>query len=52
MDRSRCEWATIKNADEIAVISDGVVTEQGTHDELMELDGTYADLYSRQFRRE
>ena len=42
--------STIKNADEIAVISDGKVTEQGTHDELMAKGGMYADLYSLQFR--
>ena len=42
--------STIKNADEIAVIEDGVITERGTHDELMSTGGTYATLYSQQFR--
>ena len=42
--------STIKNADEIAVVSDGVITEQGTHDQLLALNGTYADLYRLQFR--
>lgn len=42
--------STIKNADRIAVISNGEVTEQGTHDELMSLGGTYSRLYSLQFR--
>lgn len=42
--------STIKNADEIAVISDGRIVEQGTHIELMEKKGIYADLYSLQFR--
>lgn len=42
--------STIKNADEIAVVSDGVIIEQGTHDQLMALGGTYADLYGLQFR--
>ncbi len=42
--------STIKNADEIAVIEDGVITERGSHDELMSADGTYATLYSQQFR--
>ena len=42
--------STIKNADEIAVISDGQVVEQGTHAELIERSGIYADLYSLQFR--
>ncbi len=42
--------STIKNADEIAVVSDGCITEQGTHDELMTADGIYASLYKQQFR--
>ena len=42
--------STIKNADEIAVISDGIICEQGTHDELMLNNGMYANLYSLQFR--
>jgi len=44
--------STIKNADEIAVIDNGEITEQGTHDELIALGGTYATLYSQQFREE
>ena len=42
--------STIRNADEIAVVIGGKVTERGTHDELMALDGTYKKLYSLQFR--
>ena len=42
--------STIKNADEIAVISDGKIEEQGTHDALLALDGMYATLYKQQFR--
>ena len=42
--------STIKNADEIAVISDGSITERGSHDELIKLNGEYAKLYSEQFR--
>ena len=42
--------STIRNADEIAVILGGRVTEQGTHEELMAQDGTYKKLYSLQFR--
>lgn len=42
--------STIRNADMIAVISDGKVTEHGTHDELMEKNGLYAGLYRLQFR--
>ena len=42
--------STIKNADEIAVISGGKVVEQGTHTDLMAKNGVYADLYNLQFR--
>lgn len=42
--------STIKNADEIAVIEDGVITEKGTHEELMAAGKLYATLYSQQFR--
>jgi len=42
--------STIRNADEIAVVLDGKITERGTHDELMAAGGTYKDLYSLQFR--
>ena len=41
--------STIVNADKILVIKNGVVTEQGTHDELMELKGYYYRLYTNQF---
>lgn len=42
--------STIKNADEIAVIANGEIAEQGTHEELMRKGGVYHDLYSLQFR--
>ncbi len=42
--------STIKNADEIAVVDNGEITEQGTHEQLMDLNGTYAQLYKQQFR--
>ncbi len=42
--------STVKNADEIAVIAGGKITEQGKHDDLIALDGTYKQLYSLQFR--
>lgn len=42
--------STVKNADEIAVIEHGRVTEQGTHEELIAQGGTYAALYRLQFR--
>lgn len=42
--------STIKNADKIAVVADGKIAEQGSHDELMAQNGMYADLYKLQFR--
>ena len=42
--------STIKNADEIAVVSKGKIMEKGTHDELMKLKGIYSDLYRLQFK--
>lgn len=42
--------STIRNADEIMVISDGNIKEKGTHDELMKEDGAYKILYDLQFR--
>ena len=44
--------STVKNADEIAVISDGQITEQGTHEELIALNGAYAELYKMQFKNQ
>jgi ATP-binding cassette subfamily B protein len=42
--------STIKNADEIVVIGDSGIIEQGTHDELIAKDGEYRKLYEYQFR--
>ncbi len=42
--------STIRNADEIAVVMQGRITERGTHEELMAQNGTYKSLYSLQFR--
>lgn len=42
--------STIKNADEIAVVDDGRIVEQGTHEELMARHGVYEELYQLQFR--
>jgi len=42
--------STIKNADEIAVITEGKITECGSHEELLKKDGVYAKLYREQFR--
>lgn len=41
--------STIKRADLILVIRDGDIVEQGSHDELLELGGFYAELYNSQF---
>ncbi len=38
--------STVKNANTIAVVSDGVIKEKGTHDELLKLNGEYAELYN------
>ena len=42
--------STIKNADKIAVVSDGIIAEEGTHEELLARNGEYAKLYRLQFR--
>jgi ATP-binding cassette subfamily B protein len=44
--------STIRNADTIAVVTEGKITEQGTHDELMAKGGVYKELYNLQFREE
>ena len=41
--------STIRDADKIIVISGGVVAESGNHDQLMALNGIYADLHRTQF---
>lgn len=42
--------STIKNADEIIVLTKDGIAERGTHEELMEKNGIYAGLYQYQFR--
>ena len=42
--------STIRNADCIAVVTGGRITESGTHDALMKQGGTYKELYELQFR--
>ena len=41
--------STIRDADLILVMRDGDIVEQGTHDQLIEKGGFYADLYNSQF---
>ena len=44
--------STIKNADKILVLDDGEIIEQGTHNELLSLNGSYAELYNNQLLEE
>ncbi len=44
--------STIRDADLICVMHDGEIIERGTHNELLRLDGDYADLYQRQLLEE
>ncbi|MGV8050762.1 MAG: ABC transporter ATP-binding protein [Anaerolineaceae bacterium] len=44
--------STIKHADQIIVIKDGQIAEQGNHESLMRLKGHYYRLYTQQFRHE
>ena len=41
--------STIRNADRIVMMQSGKIVEIGNHDELMQLDGAYADLYKMTF---
>jgi ATP-binding cassette subfamily B protein len=43
--------STIRNADMILVLKDGDIIESGTHDELLERNGFYAELYNSQFEQ-
>jgi len=44
--------STIRNADQVIVLDQGVIVEQGTHEDLLAAKGFYYDLYMSQFRRE
>jgi ATP-binding cassette subfamily B protein len=43
--------STIRNSDQILVMDKGEIKERGTQDELLALDGLYAQLYHLQFRK-
>lgn len=43
--------STIKNADLILMMKDGNIIETGTHEELLKLNGKYAELYNSQFEK-
>jgi ATP-binding cassette, subfamily B, multidrug efflux pump len=42
--------STIQEADKIVVVDKGEIKEEGTHEELLELDGVYANLYRMQYK--
>jgi len=44
--------STVRNADRIAVLHDGEIVEYGTHDELIERNGYYTELYNKQLLEE
>lgn len=44
--------STIKNANRILVVNAGVIVEEGSHEELLSLNGIYARLYNLQFRND
>ncbi len=42
--------STVRNADRIVVLADGRIVEEGSHDDLLAMDGEYARLYNMQFQ--
>lgn len=43
--------STIMAADQILVVQDGAIAEEGKHDDLLARNGVYTDLYNKQFQR-
>lgn len=41
-------FSTTRRADKIAVVEEGTITELGSHDELMKLEGRYAEFFNLQ----
>ena len=46
-----CRLSTIKEADEILVMKEGTVVERGTHHQLLEQNGAYKNLDSKQLEQ-
>ena len=42
----------MKDADQIVVMNDGRIVERGTHDQLVEIGGIYAELHRKQLLEE
>jgi len=42
--------STIRDADQVLVIDKGTIVEKGTHQELLDLQGIYSNLYMSQFK--
>ena len=42
--------STLRNVDKIIVVKDGVVAEDGTHEQLLALNGVYAQLHRLQYQ--
>lgn len=44
-------FSVVRNADRICVLEDGAIAEQGSHDELLKMDGRYAQMFELQAAR-